>query len=339
MTPLDSWKIVRQLIMNAIKVPVVEPYDERKGKDRPTGIYATLSLKKITPVAMPYTVRNRVGDKLESKVIIPSELWFEFTGRRGYSMDVNYVAHALNHLESCRAMLIKNNMSVWGVKDMIRDPEKVNQGYEDAVTPMLVIAAPLTTTELIDYADNVSFRVNLENIMGIDNMKKVVVAPTSGNLDSIWLLKPVVDDNGIQTGDFIPIESSIESYIPDTPTDDDYAIVSVKALLDLYGNAKIRGDMSVHGKSQFAKELYLGDVNNEADTPIYSYRKNKLHDDQDPTSKSWGGAVFGVYEDGEYAIFGYQDSLGNFNGLYINENGFHVKDKDGNIVPFPLTTK
>ncbi|WCP84220.1 hypothetical protein PQE20_27465 (plasmid) [Vibrio harveyi] len=160
MTPLESWEIVRDVIMKAVNVPVIEAYDERKAKDRPQGIYATLSLKKITPVAMPYTTKNRVGEQLESKVIIPCELLFEFTGRRGYSMDVAYLAHALNQVEASRAILIKNNMAVWGVTEMSRSPEKVNEGYEDSAIPVLRVAAPLSTIEMINFADKVDFSVN-----------------------------------------------------------------------------------------------------------------------------------------------------------------------------------
>lgn len=160
MTPLECWEKVRELILLVSPTPIIEAYDKRKGKDRPEGNYATLSLKKITPVAAATTERVSQGGVLVSTLMVPCEIWFEYTVHRGYSMDIGYLVQLLSVHEAARQFQIENAISVWGVKEFDRNPQKVNEGYEDSVEPVLVIAANLTMSENVNYADNFEFNIN-----------------------------------------------------------------------------------------------------------------------------------------------------------------------------------
>lgn len=162
MTPLECWALTREAVSKATNINVIEAYDKRKAKDRPSDIYSTLSLKKIKPLALPYVryVRND-DDELIATLITDSELHFEYTVRKAaYSMDLSYLPQLLAVNEETRKLFIENEMSAWGTEDIERDPQLVNESYEEGSNIMLIIAAPLTTQSIINYADNVAFSVN-----------------------------------------------------------------------------------------------------------------------------------------------------------------------------------
>lgn len=170
MTPLEVWKLTRDALVAVTGVHIIEAYDGRKAKDRPKGVYATLSLKAIKPVAMPFNESKMIDGELQNTTITPCELKFEFTMRRAsYAFDLSYLINAMSMNEQCRRIFIENAISAWAVDEHERHPEKVNESYEDATTPLLVIAAPLSTTEMIGFADNVDYNINgLTGTVGLE---------------------------------------------------------------------------------------------------------------------------------------------------------------------------
>lgn len=160
MTPEECWNKTRELILYVTQVPIIEAYDDRKAKDRPQGTYATLSMKKISPVGAATTSHSKNGEMLASTLSVPCEVLFEYTVHRGFSMDIGYLVTLLTVHEGSRQFQIENGISVWGVDELTRKPEKVNESYEDSVVPVLKIAATLSMSEDVNYADNVAYNIN-----------------------------------------------------------------------------------------------------------------------------------------------------------------------------------
>lgn len=75
--------------------------------------------------------------------------------------------------------------------------------------------------------------------------------------------------------------------------------------------------------------LFLGSVDDTKDTPIFIYRGNG----QPPPNDFWGGAAFGVYQGGDYAIFDYFNKNGKSYALHVGENGLNVRKNGGDIIP------
>jgi hypothetical protein len=163
MTPIECWGFVREAIISATNINVIEAYDSRKAQDRPKGTYATLSLKKIKSAGASYNTEAISEDGLNSVTTthIPSECLFEFTMRKSaYAFDLSYLINAMTANEKVRRLFIEKGMNIWGIDEHYRDPQKVNESYEDSTTPLLIISATLTTTQIVGFADNLEFSIN-----------------------------------------------------------------------------------------------------------------------------------------------------------------------------------
>lgn len=160
----------------------------------------------------------------------------------------------------------------------------------------------------------------------------IIKGPTSENLDTLWLVRQEKNSRGDATGNFILVPSTIENYIPDIPTDADFATTTIRSFLDLYGNAHLYGHLTVGKVLNVLDSLVLGNDTKLDDTPITILRGSSLDQDK------WGGLNLGVYENGEYAVIGYYNSDKEYFGLYFNESGLHIKKGGGPVESFLTNT-
>lgn len=157
----DVFKLMCRVVSVITGIETFEAFDARPASERPDSAYITLSLHKIIPVAMPTMSQKRVDDHLETTTIVASELEFNLTVHRSSrAMNATSAIHSINVNEQTKKLLFDAGVSVWFIRKHERDVQKVNQSYEDSAELSIIVAADLTTIEIINYADKVDFSVN-----------------------------------------------------------------------------------------------------------------------------------------------------------------------------------
>lgn len=152
--------LMRKALNLATGLKTVEAYDEKRPpnqrNERP---YSTLSLHKVKPAAMPTVTNERVGETLESTQRYAAEITFQYTVHGHHAMELASDVHMINVDEEIKRLLFENEVSVWSISEHKRDPQTVGQNYEDSAVVDIIVAAEITRTKIINYADKVDISV------------------------------------------------------------------------------------------------------------------------------------------------------------------------------------